>query len=247
MKSKKGKRGDSMVSTKYNLISIESRIKQLTSNRLNNITNLGEKYVQYASDNAHAVKTEREVLSELYTYKATEHLVNFLHDCIPNKSIKLSGMFLCDDVTITYSYYQKYNMPTRKTAYFAAGINKYLDNFIIIETIVSVKGSGAGSKALSSFLKEFNGIPIVVQAGFLFLGDYEFYKENNDRTPIDNLVSFYQKAGFIDINEEIGSYQDSVILINLNGAAQSDVGGLLTSMPKLQKSENVSMNSMQLF
>lgn len=236
-----------MAFSEYNILSVRDRIGILTNRKLVSVPNIGSMYLEYQIPNSTDEKDERRVISELYTHRAIAHLTNFIFHEIPQKSVKLSGIFILNDVCINYSYYQKCKLDTRQTPFYICDINGFIKQFIVLESIVSPKGNGEGSKAVRAFLNEFAGIPIILQAGFLFSGDYEKFAKDNDFSMVEHLTEFYKKLGFIDVNDTIGTYEDSVIMLNLNGASGESIDKLIKNVPVLQNNNKSTVKSMDLF
>lgn len=83
------------------------------------------------------------------------------------------------------------------------------ENFIVIDRVVSFKT--LAGKEMLNVLKSVD-IPCIAQVGYLFCGDYDYANENNDWSYLDNLVKKYKQYGFVDINNIIGYYEDSIIM-----------------------------------
>lgn len=78
------------------------------------------------------------------------------------------------------------------------------------------RGKGSGSNAIKKFCEEYKGIPIILEAGFLYEEDYNHYTETGDWNLIERLVNFYRLNGFLDVNARYGFCEESVTMLNFN-------------------------------
>lgn len=90
----------------------------------------------------------------------------------------------------------------------------YCDTFMLIDNVQSMSPN-AGKALMEEILQYFNDIPILVQAGFLYYGDYEIADEFF-RDFLDHIVKFYEGLGFVNVNNKIGSYEESVAMLHCN-------------------------------
>lgn len=98
-----------------------------------------------------------------------------------------------------------------------------LDEYIVVDGLESIS-SGAGIKLLRTVVDYFNGTPIVLQAGFLYSGDYDSLEYSKELYHLpEELAALYSREGFIDVNSSVGGYEDSIIMINYNNAGQDVV------------------------
>lgn len=87
----------------------------------------------------------------------------------------------------------------------------YFDTFMLIDNVQSTSPN-AGKALMKEILEHFNDIAILVQAGFLYYGDYEMSYENFDEF-LDKVVKFYEELGFVNVNAKIGAYEESVAML----------------------------------
>lgn len=80
------------------------------------------------------------------------------------------------------------------------------------------RGKGVGTKDLQAFLDMFHGVPIVGTAGIL---DEMYDKLEADGTLfeyLDNLVVFYEKRGWLNVNDLFGCGETHITICNSNGS-----------------------------
>lgn len=86
------------------------------------------------------------------------------------------------------------------------------DTFIAINTLES-SAPGAGKSLLVKIINTIN-VPIVIEAGFLHYGDYEIESRDDvDSGILEKLVGYYEKLGFVNINDSVGNYEESVAMV----------------------------------
>lgn len=100
------------------------------------------------------------------------------------------------------------------------------DEYIVVDDLESIS-KGAGIKLLRTVVDYFNGTPIVLQAGFLYSGDYDSLQYSKELYHLpEELAALYSREGFINVNSSIGNYEDSIIMINYNNAGPDVVGNI---------------------
>ncbi len=89
----------------------------------------------------------------------------------------------------------------------------YVKDFIYIDSFVSANKEGY--KLLCQFLDlTADKTCVLLSAGFLFAGDYEYnISEQNNTGALDKLVSYYKKFGFVDINKFVGQNENTVTML----------------------------------
>lgn len=87
------------------------------------------------------------------------------------------------------------------------------NKFIIIDELEAFS-KGAGRKLMKEFLKNVTGIPVILKAGITSKGLYE---NGNIKEHLTKLERYYNKLGFVSINNIIGCYTESISMINTNG------------------------------
>lgn len=114
----------------------------------------------------------------------------------------------------------------KRLGYSINDMARFADSFVVVSQIVvedDARGKGLGSKALQELLQEFRGIPFLLEAGYLDGTEYERDKKSREAFDgfINNLVHFYEKNGFLNVNGTIGQYEEKVALVNPNGDEKS--------------------------
>lgn len=205
---------------KYSEQSIKDRIISMVEGNLYDISvNLGKAYLEYRKTSSQL--PDRQYILELFTPTGVEHLIKFFRDNY-KLSLKITGSFACDGAFIVFTYYSKPIFDKKKDSFFLQDTASVFDKYIVINSIVSPCGNGNGQKALKSFLEKYYTIPVVLQAGFLLSGDYEYYRDTGSFDYVNKLVQIYERLGFINVNDKIGQYEESYIMINPNGCKEED-------------------------
>ena len=89
-----------------------------------------------------------------------------------------------------------------------------IDEYAVIDGLESLE-NGAGMKFLESVLKLFPMMPVIIQAGFLYYGDYESTRYSTELINIpEELAARYEKLGFKNVNNYVGNYEDSIIMFS---------------------------------
>lgn len=205
---------------KYNEMSIKDRILNIVDGNLDEISaGLGKAYLEYRKTSSQL--SDRQYILELFTPTGVEYLIKFFRDKY-KLSLKITGSFICDGAFTVFTYYSKPVFDKKKDAFFLQDTAGVFDEFIVINSIVSPYGNGKGQKALKSLLDKYYTIPVVLQAGFLLSGDYEYYYATGSFDYVNKLVQVYERLGFINVNNKIGNYEESYIMINPNGCKEED-------------------------
>lgn len=88
-------------------------------------------------------------------------------------------------------------------------------DFIVLDGLESMS-AGAAKRQLEEVLSYIN-IPVIIQAGYLYYGDYETVDECKESYDLlDKLCEYYKGIGFVDVNKYIGCYDESVIMLKAN-------------------------------
>lgn len=82
-------------------------------------------------------------------------------------------------------------------------------HFIVIDNVESM-GINACKNLMNWVLRQIN-IPILLQAGYLYYGEYE--TKNSSSNIIKNLIHFYENLGFVNVNNYIGCYNESRVML----------------------------------
>lgn len=102
--------------------------------------------------------------------------------------------------------------PDRKLPFYVVDFTSYCSTFITIDRLESI-APGAGRSLINQVIHMVD-VPILIQAGFLHYGDYEIEaRDSVDSGVLDKLVPYYESIGFKNINDIIGNYEDSVVML----------------------------------
>lgn len=97
--------------------------------------------------------------------------------------------------------------------FFIGDMYNVTQRFIVMDGFESIE-KDAGERLLDDVLCYFEDIPIIMQAGYLYYGDYETINEDElSYSIMDNLVEYYKEFGFENINSYIGGYDESRIML----------------------------------
>lgn len=95
--------------------------------------------------------------------------------------------------------------------FFVSDFSCIHDTFIAINTLES-SAPNAGKSLLVKITDAINA-PIVIEAGFLHYGDYEVESRDGvDSGILEKLVCYYEKLGFVNINDSVGNYEEAVVM-----------------------------------
>lgn len=96
-------------------------------------------------------------------------------------------------------------------------INSFTDSFMVIDCLESMS-RGAGMSLLRAVINSFTYETIVIQAGYLYFGDYIMNEYSAKLHTIPGeLCSMYEGEGFVNINKYIGQYENSVMVTDVLG------------------------------
>lgn len=141
-------------------------------------------------------------------------LINFILDYDTSDRIISKPLVIrtCNAVCTVTVY--KHFKPARDEhfPFFVSDFSGICDTFITINTLES-SAPGAGKSLLVKIINTIN-VPIVIEAGFLHYGDYEIESRDDvDSGILKKLVSYYEDIGFVNINDSIGNYEESVAMM----------------------------------
>ena len=98
--------------------------------------------------------------------------------------------------------------------FYMADALAYFNKYIVIDGLESME-EGAGLKLLKRILDLAGDIPVFIQAGYLYYGEYEMIDSDSDCYSLpERLANYYKNVGFKDVNEHIGGYEDSIIMLH---------------------------------
>lgn len=99
-----------------------------------------------------------------------------------------------------------------------ADMARYSNNVIRIISVVNLDEKNRCTDALKNFCSYFKGHPILLEAGYLFVGQYSEYYDTGNDFLLDKLEMLYNKCGFISVNDHIGCYEEQIAMVNNNGS-----------------------------
>lgn len=86
------------------------------------------------------------------------------------------------------------------------------NTFVVLDGLQSCRRDAG--KDLIQRIQTCIKVPILIQAGFLYYGDYEVEaREMVDSGILDSLEKFYKDLNFVNVNERVGQYEDSIIML----------------------------------
>lgn len=99
---------------------------------------------------------------------------------------------------------------------------KKFAEIILIKTDPKYRRLGYGSKLIEEFIKNNPNLPIFLRAGVLTEKKYNELESKGELINYiyDNIVPFYEHAGFIDVNNTSLAYQSAVIMCYPKNLAQ---------------------------
>lgn len=96
--------------------------------------------------------------------------------------------------------------------FYAYDFTAYCKKFVAIKKIESA-AKGAGAKLFNELTAAVS-TPIILEAGYLHYGDYEVFSSNPDAPDIvSDLVKYYESLGFKNVNNNVGHYEESVVML----------------------------------
>ena len=217
-----------------NKICFDSVEKPLTSNK--KYEEIGEKFVRYVKmveDNLMFLPKDElheydihATMKYLVAYRLTPHAIAFAHkyqdelsftdeDILKGYDTKhvknvmyLSDKALCNfHITIRPSWNLK-NVCMHTRDYFEQYQN---EKFVVeLDGLESLE-AGEGRTLVENALYVMSDVAVLVRAGFLHYGDYEC-DEGMER--VERLAKFYESLGFENVNDTIGCYEESIMMLS---------------------------------
>ena len=109
---------------------------------------------------------------------------------------------------VNYNYLRNLK---EKYGFYIEDMSALYNTFIVLDNFISLK-ENSGKKLIQNIQKNVH-CPILLQAGFLKYGDYVLYEESGDFSIVNNLVNYYEKLGFKNVKNQIGCYEESIIML----------------------------------
>lgn len=194
---------------------------------------IGEKFVRYAlmyEEGLILPKTgelfDYEVhiiMKNLVTYRLTPHAIAFVYkyqdelsfkdeDAIIDNRFSKNVMYLSDKALCNFHITIQ---PHTNIQNVCMHIRDYFEQYPEEKIAVELDGlesleKGKGKALVENALYVLEDVPVLLQAGFLHYGDYEC-EEGMER--VEKLVKFYEFLGFENVNNKIGWYEESVMML----------------------------------
>lgn len=90
------------------------------------------------------------------------------------------------------------------------------ERFVVIDLLESME-CGAGERLLGDFVKtveKVGGCPVVIQAGWVYYGDYCMGRVMHEEHIRSVLPSYYEKFGFENLNDFFGYNESTIMVLN---------------------------------
>lgn len=182
---------------------------------------IGKEYCEFAQKGSSvSCSATRDILKSImlwdnfYKNLAVIKFIVQWEFCSVSKVFKLNYNNACCKVTI----HKEGTLIDSCEPIYVKDIAYYYDKFCVLDGLVS-SSEDNGSELVRLLCKVID-IPIVLQAGFLFYGEYTLWNDNEyDFETIQELVEYYENMGFINVNDVIGNYENSVIMLYCGDAA----------------------------
>lgn len=98
--------------------------------------------------------------------------------------------------------------------FFMKDATAYFNKYVVIDGLESME-KGAGLALLNSILDLVGDIPVLIQAGYIYWGEYSLMSEDEDYYNLpEKLADYYGKADFHNVNKYIGNYEDSIVMLH---------------------------------
>lgn len=99
-------------------------------------------------------------------------------------------------------------------SFFMKDLCGLINEYAIIDGLESMD-EGHGIRLLNDVVSTLGDMPIFIQAGYLYIGDYNSldYSKELFNLP-EELAAMYQKFGFKNVNEFVGNYEDSIMMFH---------------------------------
>lgn len=176
---------------------------------------VGRDYVDYAlSINDKGVHYEKKRLLGGFGSDARIRMMNFIlqYNDIPECVTKNVELRSGDTVCKVRLFKNVKDVDRKSEPFYVQDFFGYCNTFVVLDGFMSY-GYWEGRYMLKSLLDKFN-VPVLIQAGFLFYGDYEVEaRDNVDSGILDKLEKYYKEIGFKNVNSIIGNYEDSIIML----------------------------------
>lgn len=96
--------------------------------------------------------------------------------------------------------------------FYVYDFTEYCKKFVAIKKIESA-AKDAGAKLINELTGTVS-VPIILEAGYLHYGDYEVFSNNLDAHDIvPDIVKYYESLGFKNVNNNVGHYEESVVML----------------------------------
>lgn len=207
------------MSNKADYLSIGEIIAESLNIETSSLETLGIEFCNYYDSS----KSPRHILKLLNFDMIGEDILSFgleRNDVINSKTVKIRTH--C--AKLTFRIIKNASLLDKKTeAMFIFDTANYCKEFVLLDGLESL-GKGEGTKLVKEVLDVCYKTPVLIQAGYLYFGDYETMNEEDEPFKVvNNLVKLYKDIGFSDVNSVIGGYENSRIMLHADSKLISKI------------------------
>lgn len=149
----------------------------------------------------HFVKNQLAVINFLLT-------TDLLHEFI-SKPISVSCYVAMCTVQVCREYNGEHKI---YDPFYIEDFSRFSQTFLAIDELSSVQ-EGAGAFVLKKVLESVS-VPVLLQAGYLYYGDYcKAVDEDDMLSGLQELVKYYEALGFRNVNDQIGRNCGSITML----------------------------------
>ncbi len=200
-----------VITENADLITIGGIVNRTLNDKSTNRVVQAKAFIRTVYGHAVGVKAIHRVMKNLsfgrYGTALLRHAKNA--DIIYTQPIQLSTDHAHATVTL-YTSQAKSDIMASHGTWLCELFDVVPGKFAVIDKLESVK-KDAGTRLLTAILSSLNGIPVFLQAGWLYEGDGELER----REILKKLKTYYGNTGFEDINDHFG-YENAVIMYHKN-------------------------------
>lgn len=192
-------------------ITIGQLLNEKTLIDLKSDTQIVEEGRRFYRECGEGVGSVSDVLKELHMDRRTLDVLKYAI----KKDVSMFKMrHMSENAQVTLSYYNTHGLPKGALPAYIEDARRYFDRYVIMEAVESLE-KGAGSDLIKQVIAAAGNIPIVTRVGYLYHG--QFMSVNTDvecAELLRKLISYFESLGFVNVNQTLGGYIDSVIMIH---------------------------------
>lgn len=129
---------------------------------------------------------------------------NVIEKCI-SKAVRITN----SSATCSLKLYKNPQGITHEP-FYVTDVLGYCKEFVVLDGLESMQPY-AGQSLVKSVIALID-VPILLQAGYLYYGDYVLETDKNN-PKIERLAEMYESLGFHRLNEKVGEYEDAISLM----------------------------------